>query len=465
MIAERIRYELNEWLILVTLVSASFIGLSALSGDYILYIIPGVTGVVFLGYLLIINPSWFPLLYLLGSILFLENEPGIQPLELPFYALNIIAAAYLCFDIVRGNLKLKTTLDYLFLLYLLLIPYGISLGILHGAAPFKVVGEVTYFFGLFIYFILRKYMHDEGFQKKVFFIVGLILTYILIRNALNYQALLIQAVAPWELELARSAANELFIVLGASFFLAATATTKSRWLQLIYTGTFIAFVGGLILTQSRGYWLAFFLAAVVIFIYLNNKGKLRLLISFLVLSAISILIAKIFFGDLYDFISQALIDRVSSIGSTFSGKLDLSLRERVLESQSVFEKISDNPIVGHGWATTYTKNNIFQDFFFQTSYVHNGYLAGWYKFGIFGLGIILSVWFYIIRYAYVIYSTSKHQMHRVSALTIFSVTIGMLLVNITSPQILAYDSMLITVIMGCFCSTQYSQIQSESDGG
>lgn len=396
----------------------------------------------------------FILLYVFSSIAFLENEPGIQTIEIPFYALSLVLALYQLFSICRGSLTLETTLDKLFFFLLLLLPYGVILGILNGAALYKAAGEMTYFFGILLYFPLRKQLTTEGFRKTLQVIVLCIVAYVLVRNLINYRLLLVQAVLPWQAENARIAANEFILVFGACLLMSAAALAPSRNRQFIFTGLFLAMIGGLILTQSRGYWLAFIFGAACIFYVINRRGKIRILFTLLLVSTTSLLVAYIFFGDLLNLVLNALSARFQSIGS---GKLDISLQERVLEYKTVFGLILDNPIAGYGMGYEYVKKMLVFDYSIRASYVHNGYLAAWFKLGLPGLLTFVSIWIVCIKESTRLYRGNFSIVKKVIALSVVGTVTGILIVNNTSPQVLTFESILFVSLFSAYLSTETSK--------
>jgi len=393
--------------------------------------------------------GFFILLYISLSATFLENDAGIQPIELPFYFLSVAFGFYTLLEILRGNIPLDTFFDKMILLTLLLIAYALVIGILNGASPYQAFGEITYLFGFLVYFPVRKHLKNPLFQKVLITVLILIVVFVLIRNLINYRQILLQAVMAWETEKARVTANEFVLMFGALFFMAYASITPSLRKQLACTVAFFLVLGGLILTQSRGYWLAFFLGTLTLLFVIDWKGKFRITITFFLTVVPAIILLQLFFTDQLSLIVNGLANRVNSI---FSGKMDWSLYERVLESKNVLEKMYSNPIAGYGLGATYTKKYLFYDTFVETSYVHNGYLATWLKFGLPGVIVIYSMWVGLITKGVKLYRTGENVINKVIPITIVSTVTGALLVNNTSPQILNFESVLFLTIFAAYIS-------------
>ncbi len=390
------------------------------------------------------------LFYILLSITFLENDEGIQPIELPFYAFSLILIFYNIIEALRGNILLNTFIDKLYLVITLLVPYGILFGLINGSSLYLAIGETTYLLGLFVYFPLRKYLSNKSFKRILYVIVLIIITYVLIRNLLNYRQILIQAVATWQTEKARVPSNEFVIMFGALLFMGGAIITKIRILQIIFTVVFIALIAGLVLTQSRGYWLAFFLGTITIFFVVDLGGKIRMTYTFLVLISFSIIIAQLFFYDQFYLILKGLAARFDSIGS---GKLDISLYERFLESKAVLKEIIYQPISGYGMGVTYTKKFVFYNYFADTSYIHNGYLGTWFKLGLVGLIIFPLLWISLIIKSIRIFRHTDNLITKIVMLSIAGTISGVILVNNTSPQVFNFISCLFVTVFSAVIST------------
>ncbi|MBO6522719.1 MAG: O-antigen ligase family protein [Balneolaceae bacterium] len=447
-----------EYAILISSLAFTSIAVISIGGSLGPLFLLGFAAVPFIIFLSTRYNGAYIILYLLITITFLDDDEGIQLIEMPFFLSSVLLCLYFGLQLIKGSLQLKNVLDKAYLLFILLLGFSLVFGIMNGANIYKSLGEFTLFFGWFLYFPLRKYLDNGKFRTILFWTLGIIVAYVLIRNILNYRAILIQAVLPWQAEKARVAANELILLIGAVFSMSYAAIVTSRFKQIISTLLFLALVGGLVMTQSRGYWIAFAFSALSIFVVINKSGKLRILYTFIFISSVSLLFASLFFSDLLDLVITGIVNRFQSIGS---GKLDISLLERVLESQKVLQKIILNPVMGYGLGVEFTKKILFYDYFIPTSYVHLGYLATWYKFGIFGLLLNLYIWIYTLIKSAQLYKITKNPIYKTLLLTIVGSMAGIVLVNITSPQILTFEGNLFIAVFGAFISYLYGA-KSES---
>ena len=158
---------------------------------------------------------------------------------------------------------------------------------------------------------------------------------------------------------------------------------------------FLACFGGLLLTQSRGYWLAFLLGTLVMFFLVEARYRRRmLLLAGLGLAAL-IGIGFAFFGAYMDLLLGGLLDRLASVGSAAS--TDVSLINRFREAKTVMSHVVKNPVLGYGMGVPYSFYDIAHQATDYDAFVHNGYVSLWYKFGLWGLGLMLFFWAGTIR--------------------------------------------------------------------
>lgn len=405
---------------------------------------------------LIKKPAGFVLGYFLVLPAYLENPEGVSVAEIIFLLYTLaVAFFYFFLPLITGRLKTENTLDKLFIIFTLMLPYASFLGLFNGAAAYSAFGELTYYTGVFTYFAFRYHLPNPSFQKSLLALIILLLVFVMARNAWYYQEIILQAYMPWQVSKARVAANEVLILFSSVLFSVALVYVKQlkyKMFAIVLLGVSIA---SLVLTQSRGYWLAYVISFIVIFILLNREKKIQMVVWFGTIAALVITTAALFFSSYFDLVTTALVERFQSIAT--STQKDVSLLERFDESASVFNKIIVNPVIGYGLGVEYTKFYYFDRIHGATSYVHNGYLAVWYKFGLPGLFILLSICLITIRNAYRIFKNNPQTVHKILGLSIIAVIFGMFLVNNTSPQFLAFDSTLLLTIMAAYTATVSSK--------
>ncbi len=444
------------WLIsALTAVLLVFIMVAA--GSMFYFAIPAI-GLAALGVAISIRyPKLLVLFIFVSAAALFENPEGMTLQGGMHYALSVLAFTLGVIPLaITNKLPARTPVDYSILLLIGFVVYGVALGFVVGDETTRTIAEIAYFAPLLPFFLYRYFFADLQFQK----LFGIALLFmgiaVLAINLYNYQALLAEAVLDWQYQLARVPRNEVMLLLGCSFFIAAIGVTRQFYLKVIMIGMLGIFLVGLVLTHSRGYYLALLTSAFAMFLIADRRTKWHLILTGLVMIGSAVFIAMIFFADLFSVVYNAMIDRINL--AQF-GQLDRSLQERVIETQTVWEKIVANPIAGYGLGTTYLRYSIIQGIHHASSYIHNGYLAVWFKFGFFGFAAFMFLLYALLKQCRAIYHNSTQKPVKAFALSGFGTVAGMMVVNITSPQFLAFTNMLVFVIIAVFASHYYDQLR------
>ncbi len=384
------------------------------------------------------------------SVLAFDQEEGTNLREALYYAFLagsvVILVPYLA---ATGRWRLRQAVDKSYLLLAMFIIYGIGLGFVTGAPMKNRIDDITLMFPLFIYFVLRDQMHDDRVVRNVMIALVLVIFFISVRNILNYQQILLNAVMEWQVQKARVAKNEVFLLLGAlGFFI--TQSMQTKWVpRLAALGFFGFFMAGLILTQSRAYWLAFILGALVFLLAADTRTRFRAVITSAVLIGAAVFVALTFYYQATMVVVENLAYRLSLTG----GGLDPSLLERVHETETVWELVKQNPLAGYGFGYTYVRYGLIAGYSTVTSYLHNGYLAMWFKTGFFGMLAAVTYLLTVAATGYRLYRRSRHPLARTLGLVILCQIVAMMLVNITSPQFLGFDSTLLLAVLGAMAAS------------
>jgi len=393
------------------------------------------------------------------SLLTFDQEAGTNVQEALYYVLIAGSVAMILpWLFVRATITLSQGVDKAYLIFFFFLLYAVVLGFLMGGVMKHRIDDIALMFPIFTYFIFRDHLKDDKKIRNVLIILVVMMLIIALRNYRNYQQILVEAVMEWQVQKARVAKNEVFLMAGAVGFFILQAY-QSKWVpRLFYLGMFSFMFGGLILTQSRGYWLAFILAVAVFLFFADSRSRYRAILTTTILGSFGLIIAFIFYYDGMMTVLQGLIYRFSLTGG---GAIDPSLLERVYESQNVFEKILKNPIAGYGVGVPYSRYSVIAGFWGPSSYVHNGYLAIWYKTGLFGLLAALAYLIMIARTGFRLHKYASSALARTVGMIVLCQITGMMLVNITSPQFLGFDSMLLLSLMGVLVASLSDRHESK----
>jgi O-antigen ligase len=112
-------------------------------------------------------------------------------------------------------------------------------------------------------------------------------------------------------------------------------------------------------------------------------------------------------------------------------------------------------VAGYGLGVTYDRYYMIPGHLIPTSYIHNGYLSGWFKTGILGLSAMLMITLLTlgtIRRRIHLGVESDTTLEKSMRLTIFGVMVTMLLVNLTSPVYYSFDGWLLLTLFAAYAS-------------
>ena len=187
----------------------------------------------------------------------------------------------------------------------------------------------------------------------------------------------------------RTGGRELFLTFPGLLVMAVLAGVRRRRIAPVLLVVFAALFAGLILTKSRAFWVAFAMGTVALVLLLRGPRRRQLLLFFgaglLVLGVLSLFVA----GSYLNLLLLGIQNRLLTLGSTST---DVSLINRFVESAAVRERIWQNPVLGYGFGTPYTYFRLIEHATLTYSYVHNGYLAVWYKLGLWGVALVGTAW-------------------------------------------------------------------------
>jgi O-antigen ligase len=399
--------------------------------------------------MLAFRPDYVVLLAVLSSIFAIYNPPGLHPTELIYYGLSALALSMFVVLALNGNFRIEGPIDRAWVFLMTMIGIGLIIGLLvtRSVRPFEEFGYI--YTSVLFYPGLRYFLRREDFKKKFMIGLGLIFSYVVVRSIVDYRQSLLNVVEEWQLNFIRSAGTENTLLLFCAFLLIVLVNSTSLKRALLPAGAFVLSFIALILTFTRSLWGAFFIAAVMIFLLSPTRLKTRILGYSIGGTVLVGLVMMLFIPDLVAFITGVIAFRFETLGG-----VDLSLEERIIETRTVWQSIMANPILGHGLSTEYFRYVILNKFVtVPSNYVHNGYLAVWYKFGIFGLLSFLTFYAVVFRESLRLYRLGETEFARLVGLSIVAYISGMLIMNIVSPTFISFEGMFISMCVALIAAT------------
>ena len=365
--------------------------------EYII-ILPAFLLAIVLIIALFAQPTTNLLVAIVAFVVVADNTEGFQLVEILYaiYLYSMLGVWFLQHRLVRRQPLVTSKADWALTVFLGLIPFTLILTKVFNGDFRVAASELISMSMLLIYYPVKHTVvhHKNGPQLLLVTVITLGATVALV-NLFKYTGDLVAASTALHIAGSRVVVNDCLLLTGALSSLTLLVHSQRLLSILIYVCTFALSFAGLIVTQTRGYWLAFLLGFCFLIYLISAKQRARTLIASVVAGSIIFGLAYILIGPLLFVAIGGILERFATIGTALTK--DLSLVNRFRESWAVLQHIALNPILGYGPGVLY----VFWDIVHQTthidSFVHNGYIGLWYKYGIWGLGLVLFFWVSAIR--------------------------------------------------------------------
>lgn len=388
---------------------------------------------------------------LVASVFVVYNARGLDLGELGYYAMWAATLAFVFIPhLFSGRLKVENALDKYYILFSITVLLALFVGLAFSSTGVAPLIEVLYFYsGILFFFAIRPHLDDKHFRVGLFAVFFLIFLYVVMRTYLSYRSAILNAVQEWELTFARGAGNENFLLIGVIFVSATLLYAQKVWHKTALTILFVLTVGAIIVTLTRSLWVTSVLGIGIVGFYVG-KSQRRRLIGYVGVAAIIATIVGLIYLDVTLFILELLAIRFKSFTQ---GLQDISVTDRIYETQRVWDMITQNPILGWGYGTEFQKYDVlFLRTSSFTSYIHNGYLVIWFKNGIVGLFAILAYVLTLFIYAFRIYKKTRLVTIKILMITIMAYIPTAGLMNVTSPVVYTYEGILLLIVLGSVVS-------------
>lgn len=436
----------GTWLLTSALVfGLALVVLSSWLGEDIVFFWPLVFLVPVAGILLFRRPL-MNLAVVIGLFSVVATyEEGIQPAEVLYGLYYFSFLGHWFFTrLIQGERILLDPEDKAALLFVVGVTLSIPLTFLFGGEPRGLVSEWTALMLLAFYFPVKEAcMRYENGAKVVvgaLLFVGLVAA---VRNMILYQSALSDAEMAWQVAHGRVYINDNVLMVTSLITLVVLTFARKARHVLPMGALFLLLFAGVILTQSRGFWIAFLFGAGVMFL-LSEQGQKRRMLSIAAVAGTCVgLVMVVFFPQYVQLIVIGLADRLWSVGTALTE--DLSMVNRLRESKVVLEEIVKNPILGYGMSVPYAFFDLPHMGTDRDAFVHNGYLGLWYKFGIWGLGLMVFVIYRAVRAGILASRLEGLDSNRILAFAAGVALIGLALAGNTSNPFFLMDG---TLLMG-----------------
>lgn len=402
-----------------------------------------------------------------ASVMVASRQEGFQATEVLYgaYLLGYLAHWYGTRLVLYRERIVESRTDAAMLLLLAWITVvGYGGNFLHGGSLTQAISEWVALIVFAFYFPIKeacvRYRRGPHVIAAVLIWLGI---FFALRNLLNYQQMVLQATAVWEIAHGRVASYEMSLLLPSIMTLILLLHVRQWRHRLALLLGFLVFFSSLILTQSRGYWIDFAFALPFLYVMIDPGRRKKLVIWALVGCAGVGILAMVFFGDMVKLVLMGLSERLMSIGTALS--TDLSLINRVHESWAVMDAIWQHPLLGYGVGVSYRVYDILYEVTMVKSYNHNGFLSLWYRFGLVGLTLTLYVWGSSIWTALSIY----RRVSVADSTRVMSLVAGICLIaiipstNTSNPFYITHLTLPVALLLG-WTSGLRRRVEGEGDG-
>lgn len=355
---------------------------------------------------------------LAGVVLILDFEPGFQLTEIVYGAFYVFYMSIWLVNTLLDPSKrvLRSSIDAILAGFLIYVVASLGLTFLYGGDIMAAVSELAALSMLGIYFPVRDYCREnKNGARIVVRIVVWIGIFVAIRNLILYITRLGNAEHLYQIMTGRVMLNDNVLMVASVAAFVVLLFSENLRKRVVLLLLFLFIFSGLILTQSRTFWVAFAFAAMLLFFIVEARYKRRVVILVGTGLVSFVLAGALFFGDMLGLILVSLAERLATIGS--AAETDISLRSRGYEALAALEHIRANPILGHGLGVSFEFFDIIEKITKERTFIHNAYVSLLYRFGLTGLILLMSYWAIAIkRSIQVARSASSRRILRIGGL-------------------------------------------------
>lgn len=327
-----------------------------------------------------------------ASAALLGGEAGVSAFE-ALFGLGAMGylAAWTGRAVLAGEGVLRSSADLAAALWCVLgIAGGAALGALFGADIYDFRADVQAALFFPFYFpakeIVRRAEHGPLVLGGVILWLGLVAVLL---NLIGLRSALSSATQAYEVVDVRVAAGMMQMTAASLVTLAALATPRPRGIQAVLLAILGTLLVGLVVGKSRAFWVAVALGMALLGGLLRGTDRRRLVLALGLGTVCVVGIGVVAVGDQVALIGAGALDRLMSLAE---GRRDLSLATRFAETQAAMDRVAQNPVLGHGWGVQVTHYSLVSAGTRSWAFLHNGYVALWFKLGLWGLGLMLVTW-------------------------------------------------------------------------
>lgn len=445
---ERVRHVGNGVLAGMLVLSILAMGAAIWLGATWAVLLPALAGVALVALVVLLRHPLLHLGVVLGlGVTVLSTEPGIQASEALYglYYVGYLAGWFFLRIVVEPRPIAPHAVDKLVAIFLLGVAASVVPSLLWGASPAAWASEFAAMLLLAFYFPVREALAEQRHGPTMLLgVVALLVLAVSLRNVVNYRALVTSAILAEVIGGRRVDMNNAVLLLGLGIGLGLVASLRQRAAVLGVAGAFAVTVAAALVTQSRALWAVGLGMGGVAFLLASGPGKRRLAFGSVLLGVALFLGLLVLLGPKLPVIVQSFTRRFTTLGS--AATRDISLLARYYEGAFVLREALHSPVLGHGMGVKYAQYEIIDQVTFKRSFVHNGYIALFYRFGVWGVGLVLAGWFGAIGRGIRALRASATPLARGLALGSVVMLVGALVYHNTSNLLHNMDGVLVLML-------------------
>ena len=314
----------------------------------------------------------------------------ITPYEIAYFSLfGVVMLGWGFERFALGQPLAPTGIDRLYLWFMTICVVSAVPAYFYGNDMLKWLRELIPFLFFLSYLVIIRSLRMVSSVKWLCLAFVAVCLSVGIVNLIGYRNNVMNAEYLWELEAGRRALGEplFFTTFTVATVLVCFEGFKG-WRTLFYIGLLMFCGIALAVTFSRGYWVAALMSIGISFLWMPGPVRRRLLIIGSLSGGIAIIGVALFVGPAHFDLATVLGERFLSI---FSAMVEISLRNRMVESEAALEAIMMSPVWGYGFGYYYSFQPLIPALL-PTWYVHNAYLYIWLKLGLLGL-VTFLIWY------------------------------------------------------------------------
>ena len=322
-------------------------------------------------------------------LLFQQSDIGIGIMDLFFGGFVIAGSMIWIFwkIAVQKEKIVENIADWSILFFFIFVILNLPVALANDITFVDWVREYILLSSILIYFPVKYHIKEKKDIQILLALFGISLLILAVNHFVYYKNEgLSQAVYAYQLQKS-VATNQAIFCSGILFAILFSVTTKRILYRFFFLFISTIFIGALILSFSRTFWIAIIAEIIFFLFYLNRKQNIILIICLATITFIAGISLSTVFKDKSKFIITLIENRAKT---ATKGTNDESYKLRLVEYDIAKRGISDSPWGGVGFGYVIHFFDAAARVTLRGKNIHNGYY-----FLILRLGISLVIFFFI----------------------------------------------------------------------